>query len=161
MFVLGLLTILQIPGWNNVPVRAHDDNARDVSERQDLITQCAFLGKQHERDNQRDFIDAELHEELIWMEAAVACDGRDETGACQSDTALKSSECTLADDNCARVAAASPTLLVCGDIDDWYSGEIEAHISKLEQQRHELAEAQVTFEAALLQWRPDSSSNQQ
>lgn len=72
-----------------------------------------------------------------------------------------SSKCTLADDDCARVAAASQTLQVCGDSDDWYSGEIEAHISKLEQQRHEHAEAQVSFEAALLEWRPDSSSNEQ
>ena len=161
MFVQCLLTIHQIPGWNNAPVRAQDDNARDVSEQQVVITHSAVLGKQHEWENQRDFIDAALHEELIWMEAAVACDGHDQTGACQSETALTSSKCTLADDGCARVAAASQTLQVCGDIDDWYSGEIEAHISKLEQQRHELAEAQVTFEAALLQWRPDSSSNQQ
>ncbi len=50
---------------NKLPVRAHDDTARDVSERQDLITHSAVLGKQHEQDNQRGFIDAELHEELM------------------------------------------------------------------------------------------------
>ena len=158
----NLLTKRQIPGWRGVPVRAHDDNPHGVFEHHNSSTEKNLKGNQHAWDNSRDFIDAELHEELIWMEAAVACDECADIKTHYSKAAPNCSEFSLADDLGSRRSGSSQVHPICGDVDDWYSSEIEAQISKLEQQRHEIAEAQVVFEVALLHYvhGPDSSSNQ-
>jgi hypothetical protein len=92
-------------------------------------------------DDQRALIDAELHEELIWMEAAVACDRYTEPNARCSDAVLNNMGCVLAVDVDERDCGSSQTKTLtpippCCDLDDWYTGEIEVQISALERQRN-------------------------
>jgi hypothetical protein len=140
-------------------MRTHGDNC-EAFEQQDSLTEDVSKGTQREWDDSRDFIDAGLHEELIWMEAAVACDGCADANTRCSEAAPSCSECS--DDLGARGSGSSHAHSVCNDADDWYSVEIEAQILKLEQQRNEIADAQVVFEDALLHYvhGPNCSSNE-
>jgi hypothetical protein len=137
----------QIPGWNIDPVCVLDESAgfgsvaHDATVEQKQCTGCT---------TDRNYVDAELHEELIWMEAAITCDGRSQATASQTQAT-----------NGPRAAKSDPTDALqndamCRGIDDWYCDSIEAEISKLEQQQRSLCEAQTAFESALLQWRPVS-----
>jgi hypothetical protein len=144
-----VLTTLQIPGWNTESVCTQDKSARDDSTRRN----SAIEGKPFPAwATERNFVDAELHEELIWLEAAIVCDGYSNATACHSEVAL----CPPVSD----IAAAPKIDTACIDIDEWYSGDIEAEISKLEQQQRSICEAQLAFESALLQWRPVPESLQ-
>ena len=115
---------------------------------------------------QGNFIDAELHEELIWMEAALVCDGCAEETTCKSKANSSPPSSKLDNDTRSGINAASSVIPVCSpqtepvckDIDEWYSVDIESEIFKLEQQQRSLCEAQLAFETALLQWRPASEN---
>ncbi len=82
----------------------------------------------------------------MWMEAALVCDACSEPTDFKPQAAICPSVSDLTDApqmNSAR-----------DDFDEWYCGDIEAEISKLEQQQRSLSDAQLVFDSALLQWRP-------
>lgn len=144
------LTLLQIPGWSEAsePMQAHG------CEQQCKHALAPSAEEQPEPwANRSDFIDAALHEELIWMEAAAACDACAQVNNCKAHVAHCNSPCTLADGACCPVGS---------DADDWYTGDIEAEITKLEQQQQQqqaLAEAQGVSQALRLQPPPVSSAH--
>jgi hypothetical protein len=108
--------------------------------------------------NEREFIDAELHEELIWLEAAAVCDKYADMTEGHSGAARLKSGCVLAHDDCDQ-ELVSFQVGRDSEVDDWYSSDIEIEMLKLEQQRYAVAEAQVAFEVALQQMRPQSASS--
>ena len=145
--------ILQIPGWNAAAesMKVQGNYGYDACDHRYTDALPPRVEDQQELwANRSDFIDAAMHEELIWMEAAAACDACTEVEVCKAQAAHCNSRCTSADDVLCAVSS---------DVDDWYTGDIEAEISKLEQQQQALAEAQCSFEAALLQWRPVVSAH--
>jgi hypothetical protein len=78
------LTLLQIPGWSEAsePMQAHG------CEQQCTHALPHSVGEQPEPwANRSDFIDAALHEELIWMEAAAACDACAQVNNCKAHVA--------------------------------------------------------------------------
>ena len=132
----------KIPGWSVQLGEAPDHSSRDTSA-QGILAHPSHTENQHAWDDQRALIDAELHEELIWMEAAVACDRYIEPNARCSDAVLNKVGCVLEVDvderDCGSPQKKTLTPIPpCCDLDDWYTGEIEAQISELEQHRHEL-----------------------
>ncbi len=109
-----------------------------------------------ESRHERELIDAELHEELIWLEAAAVCDKYADMTARHSEAARFKSECVVAHDACDQELVSFQ--VGHDDVDEWYSSDIETEMSKLEQKRYALVEAQVAFEVALQQMRPQSAS---
>ncbi len=154
-------------------MRSHVANACSGSARRVVCESAADAETQFENRSeigcgrfsawatQGNFIDAELHEELIWMEAALVCDGCAEEPACTSKANTSDPSSKLENDTRSGsvIPVCSPhTKPVCKDIDEWYSVDIETEIFKLEQQQRCLCEAQSAFETALLQWRPVSEN---
>ncbi len=146
---------MQIPGWNIEPDCKLNSSARIDSVRQEIARTETQLKP---RESEREFIDAELHEELIWLEAAVVCDEYVDSNACNSRAARHKPGWVLAHD----ASDQEPILFQArhkSDVDDWYSSDIESEMLKLEQQRYALAEAQVEFEVALQRMRPLFGTN--
>ena len=164
MFVLqsvlrlyNVVTNTQIPGWNTDLNRQPSNTSPTYSGQQARSNADRMELRYEPRGNDREFIDAELHEELIWLEAAAVCDKYADLTARHSGAAQFKSGCVLADD----VSDQELVSFQVGhdsDVDDWYSSDIETEMLKLEEQRYALAEAQVAFEVALQRMRPESAS---